>query len=182
MDFIYFTVTGSKSWTPDYHANFFITEGGFAWGVAGAVIIAVICAFIFYFGICNKKDSVKGASVTVWGVVLVISGLLGYFYADMILIGERNARDNNGLFRTHSFYKANEDYYIAKTKAGVSPDMAQQLVAKKEEIKTNLNKGKDVRFDFDLTTGLFTVLIYFIVSIIIKRYSRNGRAIPFQNP
>ncbi len=184
MDFFYFLVTGSNSWEPHYHENFFITQGGFIWGIVGALVIGLLCAVAFYFGCCNSTRSSKYATVGMWSVVLLISGLIGYFYADFVVIGDSSASaDNSSIFYQHSFYKANDDYFISETsKAGVSDTEISDLTDKKNEIKDNLDKGGDVRFDFDITTALLTVLFYFLTSIIIKRFTYTGKSIPFMKP
>lgn len=183
MDFFYFLVTSSKAWEPRFHENFFNSQGGFLWGFIGALVLGVICACAFYFGCCNNKKSAKSASIGVWAVTLVICGILGYFYADLVIIGDSATTDNGSIFRRHSFYKANDDYFIKETgKAGVSDTVIKQLTQTKNEIKTNLDRGGDVRFDYAITTAVLALLFYFLTSIIIKRFTVNGKTIPFLKP
>lgn len=183
MDFFYFLVTGSQSWEPHYHENFFTTQGGFLWGTIGAAVIGILFALIFYFGCCNSKTSQKSATTGVWAIFLLIGGVVAYFYADMVVIGNTGTTDNASIFRSHSFYKANEDYYIQQTSQGTaSPTLIQELTQTKGKIKSDLDKGGDVRFDFDITTALLAVLCFFITSIIVKRFTLGGKSIPFLKP
>lgn len=183
MDFIYFAVTGSKAWEPLYHENFFVTQGGFVWGLIGALIIGALFACIFYFGCCNSKKSVKSATLSVWAVMLVISGVVTYLYADMVIIGDSKSTDNTSVFRAYSFYKANDDYFIKETsQPNVSQTVIASLTQKKNEIYDNLNKGGDVRFDFDLTTAILGMIFYFLTSMIVKRFTLAGKSIPLKKP
>ena len=85
--------------------------------------------------------------------------------------------------RTYSFYKANEDYYISRTgQPNISQTEITDLAQKKTEIKSNLDKGGDVRFDFNLTTAILSMIFFFLVSIGVKRFTINGKTIPVQNP
>lgn len=182
MDFFYFLVTGSKAWDPIYHANFF-NGGGFSHGVICALIVGAVCAIAFYFGCCNSNKSSKMANIGVWAGALAISAVLTFFYADMIIIGQSGVTDNKSMMRTYSFYKANEDYYINRTgQPNISQTEITDLAQKRTEIKSNLDKGGDVRFDFNLTTSILAMVFFFLISICVKRFTINGRSIPFLKP
>lgn len=183
MDFFYFLVTGSKAWEPHFHKNFFIDQGGFSWGLYGALIIGAVVACAFYFGCCNSSKTSKSANIGVWAVSLCLCAVISYFYADFVVIGDSKTTDNNSVFRTHSFYKANDDYFIKVTsQPGVSQTLIDDLTQKRNEIKYNLDKGGDVRFDFDITTAVLAVIFFFITSVIVKRFTINGKTIPFEKP
>lgn len=182
MDFIYFLVTSSKDWTNTFHDNFFNTHGGFAMGVVGATVIGIALSLAFYFGCCNSNKSSKSATIGVWSVFLIVSSVIAYFYADLVVIGDASTKDDQSVFRAYSFYKANDDYYWNQTKTGVNETYSTDLSQKKEEIKSNLDKGGDVRFKYDLTTAVLTAFIFFIFSLIIKRFTINGKTIPYQKP
>lgn len=183
MDLFYFLVTGSKAWEPHFHENFFNVQGGFLWGIIGALIIGVVCSCAFYFGCCNSSKSSKLANINVWTISLVISAVIAYLYADLVVIGDSATTDNTSVFRTHSFYKANDDYFIQQTsKPGVSQTFINDLTQKKNEIKNNLDKGGDVRFDYDITTAFLAAIFFFFTSILVKRFTINGKSIPFLKP
>lgn len=183
MDFFYFLVTGSDSWEPHYHENFFNIQGGFLWGFIGALILGIIVASAFYFGCCNSSKSCKSANIGVWAISLCICAVMSYFYADFVVIGDSNTTDNTSVFRAHSFYKANDYYFIQQTSVpGVSQTFIDDLTQKRNEIKYNLDKGGDVRFEFDITTAILAAIFFFITSIIVKRFTINGKTIPFERP
>lgn len=182
-EFFYFLVTGSKSWTLNFHENFFNVHGGFFWGVIGALIIGVICALVFYFGCCNSKKSAAMANIGVWAGFLVVCALIGYIYADMIVIGKSGNVDQSSIFYRYSFYKANNEYYIDQTnQPNVPQTTIKELQATKNQIESELDKGGDVRFSYDLTTAILALIFYFITSLIVKRFTINGKTIPCKNP
>ena len=183
MNFIYYFVTSSKCWEARFHENFFNAGGGFIHGLIAALVIGAIFACIFYFCCCNSKTSAKMATIGVWALFLAIAGVASYFYADMIVIGDSSAKDNKSIFRTYSFYKANDDFFINESKKPTSsPSYISELTAKKTEIKSNLDKGGDVRQEYDFTTAAWSLVFFFITSIIIKRFTRNGKHVPFLKP
>lgn len=92
MDILYFLVS-KTNWT-NYHENFFNTEGGFAAGVIAAFIIGALIAIAFYFGCCNSSKSAKQANIAVWALALLLSGVVGYFYADWQIIGESSTHQS----------------------------------------------------------------------------------------
>lgn len=183
MDFFYFLVTDNKAWEPHYHENFFNAQGGFLLGIIGALVIGVICACAFYFGCCNSKKTSKSANLGTWAITMFICAVVAYFYADLVVIGDPATTDNTSIFRTHSFYKANDDYYIQETsKPNVSETLINDLTQTKNTIKTSLDKGGDVRFDYDITTTLLAAIFFYLTSLIVKRFTINGRTIPSQKP
>ena len=124
MDILYFLVS-KTNWT-NYHENFFNTEGGFATGVIAALIIGALIAIAFYFGCCNSNKSAKQANIAVWALALLLSGVVGYFYADWQIIGE-NSTHQSMFVSGSSFYEKNEKYYIEETRKNLSHSTEQSL-------------------------------------------------------
>ncbi len=183
MDFLYFWVTSSKCWEGQYHENFFNASGGFLWGFLGALILGIVGALLFYFLCCNSKESGKYAKIGVWWIFMAVTAVVSYFYADLVLIGQSSTADTASVFYSHSFYKANDDYYVKKTgEASVSPTVIADLTKVKNEISSDLDKGGDVRFEFDLTTALLSALFFFLASLAVKRFTVTGKAIPMLKP
>ena len=60
--------------------------------------------------------------------------------------------------------------------------MIEDLTKTHNQIKNDLDKGGDVRFDFDITTAVLAVIFFFITSVIVKRFTINGKTIPFEKP
>ena len=179
MDIFYFLVSKMK-WT-NYHENFFNTEEGFAVGVIAAFIIGALIAIAFYFGCCNSSKSAKQANIAVWALALLLSGVVGYFYADWQIIGE-NSTHQSMFVSGSSFYEKNEKYYIEETSKNPSNSTQVSLNNTKNRIQEDLDKGNDVRFEFDLNTALLAIGFFFLTSILVKRFTIDGKNIPFMKP
>lgn len=182
MDFFYFLVTGSNHWEPHYHQNFFVTQGAFTIGVVYALILGIVFALAFYFGCCNSKVSMKSASFPIWVTFMLLAGVASYLVADMHVIGLANEKNQKSLFYNASFYKANEEYYIEKTRNIQNEQLVKDLMRKKTEIKSKLDKGGDVRFEYSLTTALLSCIFFYVFSILVKQRTINGKSIPHKFP
>ncbi len=178
MDFFYFLVTQHEKYgdAGDFHADYFGTVG-FLYGFLGALVIGVICALIFYFGCCNNPKSVKTATPSIWAIFLIISGVIGYFYADFALIGD----PDNSAPGTISFVEVNNQGCVDKKEGEVSTNIAS-INSAYETIKNDLKKGQDVAFEFDLTTAVLAMIFYFLCSLLVKRFTIAGKAIPMLKP
>lgn len=181
MDFLYFLVTGSDSWESLYHQNFFVTQGGFTTGIIAAFVIGAVLSCAFYFGCCNSKDTQKSANIRVWAVFLLIAIIMGYLFADNVVIGNSSTTDKSSLFRKYSFYEANDAYYNNET-VGASPTKIEDLASLNATIKSNLDKGGDVRKPYDVTTAVLTAIFFFFTSMVVKRFTIAGKGIPFKKP
>lgn len=181
MESLYFLVTGSPSWDIEFHNNFFITKDAFLWGFVLAAVLGLVFCLAFYFGCCNSKKSAKSANIGVWAVFMLITGLCTYFVSDMVIIG--GSQQPGSVFYEYSFYKSNEDHYLKLSQnPNASDSLLQEWAITKQNIRQDLNKGGDVRFDYDITNTVYALLFFFLWSLLFKRFTHNGKSIPLQNP
>lgn len=182
MKSIFFLVSSMPQYGDEYgyHAHFF--EGsGFMTAFIIAMVVAVVCAAIYYFGLCMKVKTISAATLPVWLVGLALSALIPFFLADQILIGHNigddNEADETAITYAHSFYRDLEYYYIDISEdAPVSEQ--EQMMSVKDEIVENLNQGDDVALMFSLNTLIWSVIAYYLFSLLMKGFSINGLAIP----
>lgn len=183
MDFFYFLVTGSSAWDPRYHHNFFIGEGAFGTGLLYAFIIGVVLALAFYFSCCNSSKTSASATLPVWIGFLLVAAILAYFTADWVIVGKPGEKDRNSIFYSSSFYKGNEEFFISQSrKNSTNTPLIKELTTKKTEIKNQLDKGKGVRFDFNITTAFLCMIFFYGTSLIVKSFTINGKTVPHQWP
>lgn len=183
MDFFYFLVTSSKAWDPRYHQNFFNTEGAFGTGFFYALVLGLMFALIFYFGCCNNSKSSSSATLPVWLGFLLVSAVVAYFAADWMIIGKSGEKDRESIFYKSSFYQANEEYFIKQSRQNsTNTQLIKELTTKKNEIKSALDKGGDVRFDFCLTTAALCMIFFYFTSLLVKSFTINGKTVPHQWP
>ena len=177
MDFFYFLVKDENSgWESIFHADYFESTG-FLYGTLGALAIGLVCALIFYFGLCNNKNNVSAATKTNWLIILLVAGVAAYFYADFALIG--NPETTNA--GTVSFCENNNRLLIQLTAGSPAPTV-KMYTDKYQEIMHNLKEGSDVAFAFDITTAFLAIVFFFLISLVIKRFTIAGKAIPMLKP
>lgn len=177
MEIFYYFVRQSSAWDPKFHDNFFNAQSGFIYGLLLAAIIAAAAAAIFYFGCCNSKTTVKYANTTTWVAILIVGVIVAALLSDVAIIG----RDSNSVVITN-FYEANEQYYVKQVSGSTDQNFINELAMKKTNIANDLDKNKDVRIPFDLTTGVWTAILYFAFSLLIKGHTIAGKVIPITWP
>jgi len=187
--YFFFTVTGDKAYKAEtwFHTNFFETNGAFFFGLLWAFIIGVALAAIFYLVCCNNKESNALAKIHVWAIFLILAGALTFFVADWGIIGQRGAKVGSSFYE-HSFYKANEKLFTELTnpskhaEIAKNPTVVQQLASTKQNIKQDLDHGKDVRNIFNITCVVWSIIFFYLASITIKGYTRFGIPVPHKWP
>ena len=179
MKSLFFLVSGMEQYADnyDYHLHFFETQGAFMSALIIAVVVALIFAAIYYFGLCMSHKTISCATIPVWAVAFVLSGAISFLIAGQVLIGHDNPEGTSKITYDHSFYKDLDDYYIEL--AEDAPDAEKAAMnAEKNDIITALEEGEDVALMFNLNTGLWSLLAFYVFSLLLKGFSTNGMAIP----
>lgn len=182
MDKLFFFVTSTKAYKDAYgfHKNFFVDEDAFFIGLLLAFIIGVVAALIFYYGCCNSEKTRKNANLGTWVISLIVAGVATFLIADFIIIGAPKVKGNNSLFKSYSFYMANEKYYKVKVKEAPDPKAVKPILDEKNEIAKNLDSQKDVRIPYSAGCAVYSLIFFFICSIVVKGTTRHGAVIPFK--
>lgn len=170
--FFYFLVAGNEAFEPQYHENYFVAQNGFLYGLLLALVIACVAAGIFYYVMCNNKRDVRFVTVPTWAITGIIGVIIAIAVADLFLIG-RNSETG--------FYAANEQFYTDQSK-DMSDTDATTFSNLKAQIAQDLDENGDVRITYDLTTGFWCFIFFFIISTAIKGGSLHGKVIPFKWP
>lgn len=176
MEFLYLWVTKSSAWEPHFHENFFNDRYGFFWGFIGAVVIGVIFSVVFYFGCCNSKTTCRLAKRGYWIIAMGICAAVACLYANFVVIGT----GDQALPFHVNFYQANNSYYLEKTE-GAPEALITDLTRGLDTIKHSLDEPfGDVRLEYGITTAALAAISFFVVSIVVKRFTINGRTVPFK--
>lgn len=179
MKSLFFLVGGMEQYADNYgyHEHFFETHGAFLSAFIIAAVVAVIFAAIYYFGLCMSHKTISCATMPVWAVALILSGVVSFLIAGQILIGHDNPDGTSKITYDHSFYKDLDDYYIEL--AEEAPDAEKETMnGEKNDIIAALEDGEDVALMFNLNTGLWSLLAFYLISLLMKGFSTNGMAIP----
>ena len=179
MKSLFFLVSGMEQYADNYgyHEHFFETHGAFLSALIIALIVAVGFAAIYYFGLCMSHKTIKCATIPVWLVGLILTGLVSFLIAGFVLIGQDNPDGTSKLTYNYSFYRDLDDYYIELSEN--APDAEKiAMNGEKNDIIFALEEGNDVTLMFGLNTALWSVLAFYIFSLLMKGFSTNGMAIP----
>lgn len=199
MKYFFFLVSGLEKYKDayGYHDHFFQTSGGFLWAIGAAFVVALVCAIVFYFGLCNSRKTFKAATMPVWVVTLIITGVVTFLFTSQVLIGhgsgaigddeeeEVDAAANNGASqgKLHNFYVDMEQYYNQSAlNEDITSDELDDRLQVKEEIIENLNQGEDVAMLFNLNATLYALLFFYIISLILKGFTKHGIMLPHKWP
>lgn len=184
MDKIFFFVTSANAYKDAYqfHKNFFVDEGAFTIGLVLALIVGVVAALVFYFGCCNSKKTIKNANSGTWVVFLIVAGLVTSLIANFMIIGAPKVKDSTSLFRSNSFYVANEKYYKERVNKISDSEAVKPILEVKNKIERDLNDGKDVRMSYSVGCGVYSLIFFLIVSFVVKGFTLHGAVIPCKWP
>lgn len=180
MDKLFFFVTSSDAWksTRNFHENFFVDHNGFLYGLLLALVVALLLVVCFYFGCANSKRDNSIATIPVWCGTLVATGLIVFLIANFVLIGKSNITSTQSVFYKYSFYKANTEYVVEKTRGNSNEQLAKKLTTDKKTIEINLNRGKDVRYAYSMGCAVYSLLFFYLLSLGIKGFTYQGSTIP----
>lgn len=180
MDKLFFFVTSSEFWKNnfDFCDNFFNIHNGFLTGLAIALGLALLLALLFYFGCANNKHEGQLATIPVWVGFLAGTFILTTVCANYILIGKSSTTPQDSMFYSHSIYKATTDYVIKKTSNNPNEDQVKKIVAQQTQFNKTLDQNGGVRWSFSLGCGVYSILFFYIISLLVKGFTYGGVAIP----
>lgn len=201
MKNVFFLVSGMSQYKDSfgYHANFFETNGAFAIALIAALIMAVVCAAIFYYGFCMSSKTFKVATLPTWIVTLIVAGACTFLFTSQALIGHDGGSlsddedmeevdasevdEGNASSKIHNFYVDMENYFNIKSQEeDITEEEINELMEEKENIKEALNQGEDVALMFNLNATIYALIFFYIISIIMKGFTVNGVCIPHKWP
>ncbi len=184
MDKLFFFVTNSDAWKNyrDFHENFFVTHKAFLYGFLLALIVALLLAVIYYFGCCNSKRENKLATVPTWCGFLVATALITFLVANFVFIGKSSTTETSSIFYKNSFYNANKQFVVDKTKGNPAEQIVAKYTKDKTQIDKNLDSGKDVRYPYSIGCAVYSLLFFYLLSLLFKGFTYQGVAIPHQWP
>lgn len=143
------------------------------------LIIAAVWAAAFYFGICNF--AFRFAKRSFWFIALGLLLVITFFATLPQIVGHDggDADSSSGIYKTS---------YITE---GLQLEPIDDLDAR-DEISTNAREFRKqystedsflmrdkLPIEMSIVNAIYAMIIFFLVSIIIKRFSTHGDAIPF---
>lgn len=146
------------------------------------VAVAAVLAVLFYFGICNH--SFKLAKRYVWFFVLALTFCITFFSSRPAIIG-RNGGDgpsSTGIFATAYNLESmkldfcGEDEDCRNEISDIALQFCEQFYPKGESVGVSRDS---LPSEMALANGIYSILIFFILSLAFRRRTIHGSAIPF---
>ena len=172
----------------DYFQHYFIDSSVCSRVFLVALLTSLILAVVYYFVCCNV--SFAAAKRYIWGILLCVCFSVTLFITPYVIIGHD---DNAGLRdgQTHTFlFKDAKN--ILESKIGLADDeesvseaidIAEQYADLFRSDKPNaismFSIQESTPLQMSLTNGVYSILLFFMFSIIFKRFTIHGKAIPF---
>lgn len=182
MEKVYFLVSSLEHYVNDaysFHSTYFVNEGAFASAFLIAIIIALIAAVVFYFGICNFAN--KLSKHFVWLIALLISAGLSIVVTNVKIVGG----EDNGSYS--GFYQSiDEVREIAAEEYAQNPEELKKVNEAATYLLDEALVGEDNQYEvldmLYLSNCIYTILFFLIFSILFKGFTKYGIAIPVAWP
>ncbi|MBR4564097.1 MAG: hypothetical protein IKO26_06580 [Paludibacteraceae bacterium] len=172
----------------DYFQHYFIDSSVCSRVFLVALLTSLILAVVYYFMCCNI--SFAAARRYIWAIVLCVCFAITLLITPCVIIGHY---DNAGLRdgQTHTFL-FNDAKNILESKIGLADDeesvteaidnaeqYADLFRSEKPNALSMFFIQEHTPLQMSLVNGLYSILLFFIFSIIFKRFTIHGKAIPF---
>lgn len=175
MDFLYFLVKGVETYQDDADPirllqNYFETEGAFTNAFIIAIVLALVGLAIFY-GMFGMKVY-KLATHKVYFAIMAIVAVLTFAITQVSVIGSQDAQ--SGFFASAETGPFFEEYMMS-----LSPVEQEEAIAQRDELEDKMNGFCDVVIMLDTVNTFYSVLIFFLLSIVVKGATVHPKKIPF---
>lgn len=167
----------SEKMSDGAYANFYndyfstsVLSTVFFWGIG----IALIIALVYYLGVCNF--SFKLAKRWSWLVVLLLTGIVCLFVSNSVMIGtyDGDPEDSTGFFAS---IDSTREGLLALT---TTEDEVNQVNLDSGSLRDSVLEGNETIFaEISLMNALYSIIFFVLFSILFKRFSTHGKAIPW---
>lgn len=170
MSFIYFLATSSQMFKDklSFYTTYFEKDGHFLSLFIGAIVVALIFAIVYYL-ICRMSFSFS--RVLTWVVTLFIAGAASFCYTGVSF----------GLGNNHGTMPIALEKQFKKKATGLTEEQKAPLVAEKNKIRKELNKGFFAANPVNRvcwTNFVLTMIFFYIFSILFNGFSVHGDYVP----
>ena len=178
LNFLYSLVKNAEMYVSDqredgYLRQYFEVDGGFTTAAIIAVVAAVVFLILFYGCIGNFMHRLS--TKLCWWITLVLVGLSTIGVTQFIVVGSDES--NSG------FFKSAENHWEESVTKNISIG-AEQDMATARNYKAQLKKDMgvmrcEVVRRLHVTNGLFSLVLFIVLSLISKRFTVHTKRIPF---
>ena len=172
MEKLYFLVTGLKTWTDrDPHQflhHYFIENGAFTTSFLIALVVALLGLLFFYGWLGNFSNRLS--TLPSWIVTLIVVGLITMVVTQVMVIGSYDSQ--TGFFDDVT-------QYAQELRQNESNNTVAQFDTDVDNIRSTMSNGCDVVYVLNLWNMILSLIIFFLCSLGVKRFTRYAIAIPF---
>lgn len=175
MEKIYSLVSQCETWLNgdpnEFLHQFFIEESGFTHAFLIALLVAIVCAAVFYGWIGMAVNRLS--NLVVWLCTLLVDALATLVLTSVMLIGNNDA--GTGIFHSIS-----EKLPKVLETMGVDDAAGRTMVnSQANELIDKLSNGCDVTSNLYITNVLLSILLFFIISICVKNMTTHATHVPY---
>lgn len=143
-----------------------------------AIAIGAVFALLFYFGICNYVFNL--AKRWVWCLVMVLVFVISLCVTRPIIVGRDapNPELSTGVFYSSYITEqekldGTDDNYAREEITQIASDFREQFKWKSAITRDSLP------FEMGMANGAYAIVVFFVLSLLIKKQTRHGASIPF---
>ena len=139
--------------------------------------IALIISLVYYLVICNF--SFKLSKRWFWLIILVATGILSMFISEKKLVGryDFDREKCTGIYKSVYGNDGTRErlLYMAATE-----EDRNQIESSCAVFSNDIREGSETIFaELSLVNALYSIIIFVVFSILFKRFSTHGKAIPW---
>lgn len=173
MDFLYFLVTSHDAWTNDaygFHAHYFSDLNTFTYSLLAMVAVGAVLSVAFYMGCCNGKSNAL-ATRTNWWIMFAVTAVVAFCVSHFVFFGG----ESSGFLAASDSFLNTELYQQYMNNQSEFDKCANELA----NIKDAVANWNDVALMFSVTNLVIVLVIHFLTSMGVKRFTVHGSQIPF---
>jgi len=155
----------------DYFVETFVCTNVFIVGFISALVIAVI----YYFIICNKSFAL--AKRYFWAITVFVTFLTSLIISYSVVMGSDSGdpEESTGIF--YSSYKTQER--LVEFASG-NDEVTIEINNAADNYRESLRSGEELLpMEIALVNAFYSILFYLLFSLLFKKYTTHGKAIPW---
>lgn len=155
----------------DYFVETSVCTNVFIVGLISALVIAVI----YYFIICNKSFAL--AKRYFWAITVFVTFLTSLIISYSVVVGSDSGdpEESTGIF--YSSYKTQER--LVEFASG-NDEVTIEINNAADNYRESLRSGEELLpMEIALVNAFYSILLYLLFSLLFKKHTTHGKAIPW---
>lgn len=155
----------------DYFVETAVCKNVFIVGVASALVIALI----YYFIICNKSFAL--AKRYFWAITVFVTFLTSLVISYSVIMGNDNGNPEES---TGIYFKSYETESNLLDMAGDNTEVRIDISNIAGNYRESLRSGEELLpMEIALVNAFYSILLFLLFSLLFKKHTTHGKAIPW---